>query len=112
MMRVGFTTNKTVEVVCKDIENIIVSVLGTKPVKRNIDKAIYYYPARRYAGMDDNMDDVRIIIRKVNNSTTSIKLENSEWMKNSPYGGSWRCPVLTKVYDIMTNALQSYYGTK
>ena len=72
MKRVKFSTNKSVDVVCKEIEQMIPCVLGTKPKKEKRDKEIVYYPARKFLGTDDMMDDVSIVVRKVNNSLTNI----------------------------------------
>ena len=96
MNKVKFNTNKSVEVVCKEIEQMIPCVLGTKPNKEKRDTETVYYPSRRFMGTDDNMDDICIVVRKVNNSLTNIRLENSlcqtlttEVTKLNPLG--WGC---------------------
>lgn len=81
---------------------MIPNVLGTKPNKQKVDKEIVYYPARRFLGTDDNMDDIRIIVRKVNNSLTNIRLENSEYHEKYK---NWRVPALRKAYSKLENVL-------
>lgn len=107
MKRVKFSTNKSVDVVCKEIEQMIPCVLGTKPKKEKRDKEIVYYPARRFLGTDDMMDDVSIVIRKVNNSLTNVKLEYSEYFEKecSSFGLNWRVPALRKAYSTLENVL-------
>lgn len=106
-----FSTHKSVEEACKEIEKMIPCVLGTKPNKAKEDDAIIYYPARRFAGEDDLMDDVRIVVRKVNNSLTSIKLEDLEDLKNTDpifvglFGENRRLPMLEKAYEVLSNVL-------
>lgn len=119
MQRVKFNTNKSVDAVCKEIEQMISDVLETHHNKTKKDKAIVYYPARRYMGTDDAMDDITITVRKVNNSTTNICLENSEYtFKPIMFGGivaypagcNWRCPALTLAYTTLYKVLNQMYG--
>ncbi len=90
---------------------MIPCVLGTRHNKTKEDKAIVYYPARRFLNTDDLMDDIRIVVRKVNNSLTSIKLEDSERLKNtSPlikeiFGENWRLMAINKAYETLSNVL-------
>lgn len=115
MKVVKLSTSKSIEDVCKEIEKMIPCVLGTKPNKTKEDKAIIYYPARQFLGTDDLMDDVRIVARKVNNSLTSIKLEDSEHLKNvSPFikeifGENWRLPAINKAYKTLENVLSQMF---
>lgn len=106
MKRVKFSTNKSVDIVCKEIEQMVHNVLGTKPKKEKEDKNIIYYPARRFFGTDDMMNDVVIIVRKVNNNLTSIKLENSEYYKKLR---NWRSPALEKAYNTLEHVLKQMY---
>lgn len=112
MKRVKWNTSKTVEEVCKEIEKMIPHVLGTKPKKEKVDKTIVYYPARGFLFTDDMMDDVSITVRKVNNSLTNIRLENSEYFEKelSTFGENWRCPALRKAYNTLENVLNQMYG--
>ena len=102
MKKVKFNTNESVDVVCKKLEQMIPSVLGTKPNKKKVDKEIIYYPARRYMNTDDMMDDVRIIVRKVNNSLTNIRLEDSEYHEKNE---NWRAIALRFAYDTLKRVL-------
>ena len=102
MKKIKFNTSKSVDEVCKEIEQMIPCVLGTKPNKEKRDKETIYYPARRFMGTDDNMDDVYIIVRKVNNSLTNIRLENSEYHEQN---GNWRFPAIRKAYNKLENVL-------
>ena len=102
MKKIKFATSKSVDVVCKEIEQMIPCVLGTKPNKEKRDKETIYYPARRFMGTDDNMDDICIIVRKVNNSLTNIRLENSEYLEHNE---NWRAPAITKAYSKLENVL-------
>lgn len=111
------STSKSPEKVCKEIEEMIPRVLGTNPNKTKDGKVVVYYPARRFGGTDDMMDDVRIVVRKVNNSLTSIKLENSERMKNQPtdplikeiFGDNWRLPFLERAHRVLDRCMRSMY---
>lgn len=107
MKKASFTTKKIVDVVCEEVEEIITGVLGVRVKKNKIEKAIVYYPAQQYAGMDDNMDDVKIIIRKVNNSITSIKLENAEVMAKH---GNFRSFALQRAYEILKSVMEKKYA--
>ena len=111
MKKIKFNTNKTVDTVCKEIEEMIPCVLGTKPNKEKKDKETIYYPARKFLGTDDMMYDVRIIVRKVNNSNTNIRLENSEYFEKecSTFGLNWRVPALRKAYSTLENILGQMY---
>ena len=115
MKTIKLSTNKSVETVCKEIEKMIPCVLGTKPNKTKEDKAVVYYPARRFLGTDDVMDDVCIVVRKVNNSLTSIKLEDSERLKNTDplikdiFGENWRLPAINKAYKTLENVLSQMF---
>lgn len=111
MKRIKFNTTKNIETVCKEIEEMIPCVLGTKPNKTKQDKSIVYYPARRFMGSDDSMDDVKITVRKVNNSQTNIKLENTQYHENecSTLGLNWRVPNLNKAYEKLENVLKQMY---
>lgn len=102
MKKIKFATSKSVDVVCKEIEQMIPCVLGTKPNKEKRDKETVYYPARRFMGTDDNMDDVCIIVRKVNNSLTNIRLENSEYHEQNE---NWRVPAIRKAYSKLESVL-------
>lgn len=102
MKKIKYTTSKSVDVVCKEIEQMIPCVLGTKPNKEKRDKETVYYPARRFMGTDDNMDDVCIIVRKVNNSLTNIRLENSEYHDQNE---NWIVPAIIKAYSKLENVL-------
>lgn len=108
-------TQKSVDDVCKEIERMIPCVLGTKPNKVKEEKAIIYYPARRFMGTDDLMDDVRITVRKVNNSLVSIKLENSERLKNTDplikeiFGDNWRLTAIEKAYNVLFSVLSQMF---
>lgn len=107
MKKVSFTTNKSVDVVCKEIEEMIPCVLGTAPNKEKYGVKIVYYPARKFMCTDENMDDVHIIVRKVNNSLTSIKLENSERQKMNE---TWRAPALIKAYSVLEKVLGQMFN--
>lgn len=102
MKKVKFNTSKSVDIVYKEIEQMIPCVLGTKPNKEKRDKETVYYPARRFMGTDDNMDDICIIVRKVNNSLTNIRLENSEYHEQNE---NWRVPAIRKAYRKLENVL-------
>ena len=102
MKKIKFNTRKSVDTVCKEIEQMIPCVLGTKPNKEKRDKETVYYPARRFMGTDDNMDDVCIIVRKVNNSLTNIRLENSEYHEQNE---NWRVFAIRKAYITLENVL-------
>lgn len=113
------STSKSLEKVCKEIEEMIPRVLGTSPNKAKDGKAVVYYPARRFGGTDDMMDDVRIVVRKVNNSLVSVKLENSERMKKNQladpliqdlFGDNWRLPFLERAYRALDRTLISMYS--
>lgn len=104
MKKVKFNTNKSVDVVCREIMEMVPNVLGTKPVKQVKDKEICIYPACRFLGTDDAMNDVRIIIRKVNNNLTNIRLENTEFQEKE-VGGTWRVPALIKAYNTLEKVL-------
>ena len=106
MKKVKFSTNKSVDVVCKEIEQMITCVLGTKPNKEKRDKQTVYFPARRFIDTDDNMDDICIIVRKVNNSLTNIRLENSEYHEQNE---NWRAPAIRIAYSKLENALAQMY---
>lgn len=119
MKKVKWNVNKSVDEVCKKIEQMIPDVLGTKHNKTKEDKAIIYYPARKFMGTDDLMDDVRIIVRKVNNSTTNVCLENSEEIERQvkfegvvlfQAGPNWRTPALTKAYEILERVLGQMFS--
>lgn len=106
------SVKKSVDDVCKEIENMIPCVLGTKPNKTKEERAIVYYPARGYAGIDDNlMDDIQIVVRKVNNSLTSIKLENSEKSKETEHfirqlaNRDWELHYFEKAYSTLNRVL-------
>lgn len=110
----GQTSTEPVDATCKRIEDMIHNTLGTKPNKTKEDKFIVYYPARKFMGTDDDMDDVRIVVAKVNNATTSIKLENNQYHSKKDifteiFGENWRKPALTKVYEILEKCLRSMY---
>ena len=102
MKKIKFSTNKSVDIVCKEIEEMIICVLGTKPNKEKKDKEIVYYPARKFMDTDAYMDDVRIIVRKVNNSLTNIRLENSQWHERNQ---NWRALAIRVAYDKLENVL-------
>lgn len=110
------SAKKSVEEVCKEIEKMIPCVLGTSPNKTRREKAVVYYPARRFMATDDLMDDVRIIVRKVNNSLTSIKLEDSEKLKNPDplikeiFGDNWRLVAIEKSYSALANVLSQMFS--
>lgn len=112
------SANKTVDEVCKEIEKMIPCVLGTKPNKTKEDKAIVYYPARRFAGTDDGsaMDDIRIVVRKVNNSMTSIKLldmerrEKIEPIIKEIFGENWRTPAIKKAHSALERVLKEMFS--
>lgn len=106
MKKIKFNTSKSVDTVCKEIEQMIPCVLGTKPNKEKRDKETVYYPARRFMGTDDNMDDVCIIVRKVNNSLTNIRLENSEYHEQN---GNWRVSAIIKAYSTLENVLDQMF---
>lgn len=106
MKKVKFNTNKSVDAICNEIEQMISCVLGAKPNKEKRDKEIVYYPARRFTGADDNMDDVCIVVRKVNNSLTNIRLENSEYHEQNE---NWRALALRKAYINIENALSQMF---
>lgn len=119
MQRVKFNVNKSETEVCREIEQMIMSVLGTRHNKTKKDKATVYYPARQFMGTDDLMDDITITVRKVNNSTTNICLENTEeTFKPVVFGGivaytagsNWRCPALKLAYDTLYKVLNQMYG--
>lgn len=109
------STKKSVEEVCKEIDEMIPCVLGTKPNKNKVDKSIIYYPARRFLGTDDLMDDISIIVRKVNNHLTSIKLEDSERLKKPDplikeiFGENWRLFAINKAYETLSNVLRQMF---
>lgn len=109
------STQKNMEDTCKEIEKMIPCVLGTKTNKMREGKSVVYYPARRFMGTDDLMDDVRIVVRKVNNSLTSIKLENSERLANPKplikemFGDNWRLPAIEKAYKTLSNVLSQMF---
>ena len=107
MKKNKFNTSKSVDTVCKEIEQMIPCVLGTKPNKEKRNKETVYYPARRFMGTDDNMDDVCIIVRKVNNSLTNIRLENSEYHEQN---GNWRVLAIRKAYITLENVLGQMFG--
>ena len=108
-----FTSNLSMDAVCKRIEEMIPCVLGTAHNKTKRDKDIVYYPARKFMCTDDNMDDVTIVVRKVNNTTTSVKLEYSEYTKNNSRHSffgvksdeDWKIIVLEKAYSKLENVL-------
>lgn len=106
MKKSKFNTSKSVDTVCKEIEQMIPCVLGTKPNKEKRDKEIVYYPARRFMGTDDNMDDICIIVRKVNNSLTNVRLENSEYHEKNE---NWRVPAIRKAYITLENVLSQMF---
>lgn len=106
MKKQKFSTEKSVEIVCKEIEEMIPCVLGTKPNKEKDDKAIIFYPARRFMGTDNNMDDVRIIVRKVNNTLTNIRLENTEYHETNE---NWRAPAVKKAYSTLEKILSQMF---
>lgn len=91
---------------------MIPCVLGTKAKKVRTDKSIIYYPARKFLGTDDMMDDVTITVRKINNALTNIRLENSEYFEKelNTFGENWRCPILRKAYSTLENVLKQMYG--
>ena len=107
MKKVKFSVNKSVDIVCKEIEEMIPCVLGTKPNKTKEDKTTVYYPARRFMGTDDMMDDVTITVRKVNNSLTSVKLENSEY--HEKHGTVLRGHALSKAYHVLEKVMSQMY---
>lgn len=106
MKKSKFNTSKSVDTVCKEIEQMIPCVLGTKPNKEKRDKEIVYYPARRFMGTDDNMDDICIIVRKINNSLTNVRLENSEYHEKNE---NWRVPAIRKAYITLENVLSQMF---
>ena len=120
MIRAKFTSPESVDITCKRIEELIRNTLGTKPNKTKEDKFIIYYPARKFMDTDDDMDDVRIIVTKVNNTTTSIKIENTQYHEQHSMfdpGPSdtpipffnWRTPALIKAYEILEKCLRNMY---
>lgn len=118
MKRAKFTSNLSIDAVCKRIEEMIPCVLGTAHNKTKRDKDIVYYPARGFMFTDDNMDDVTIVVRKVNNTTTSVKLEYSEYTNNNPIPSffgvkseeDWRIAVLEKAYSTLENVLGQMFN--
>ena len=119
MKRAKFTSNLSMNDVCKRIEEMIPCVLGTAHNKTKLDKDIVYYPARRFMCTDDNMDDVTIVVRKVNNTTTSVKLEYSEYTKNNTIPSffgikaaddGWKITVLEKAYSTLENVLGQMFN--
>lgn len=106
MKKIKFATSKSVDTVCKEIEQMIPCVLGTKPNKEKRDKETVYYPARRFMCADDDMDDIRIIVRKVNNSLTNIRLEDSERHEQNE---NWRANAIRKAYSTLENILSQMF---
>lgn len=109
MKRAKFSTSKSVDEVCKELEQMFKDVLGTNPKKEKGDKCIIYYPAKRFLGTDDMMQDVSITVRKVNSSLTSIKLENNEYMETCSREPNWRCHALRKAYSVLNNVMTGMY---
>ena len=69
--------------------------------------------------MTINMDDVSIVVRKVNNTTTSVQLEYTEYTKNNAtpsfFGikaadDGWKITVLEKAYSTLENVLGQMFN--
>lgn len=110
------SAKKRVEEVCKEIEEMIPCVLGTKPNKKKVEKDIVYYPARGYAGIDSGlMDDIRIVVRKVNNSLTSIKLEDLKKSSETEHFAwqirerEWESLYFEKSYNTLNRVLSGMF---
>lgn len=86
---------------------MIPCVLGTKSNKEKRDNEVAYCPARRFMGTDDDMDDICIVVRKINNSLTNIRLENSEYHEQNE---NWKSPALRRAYSKLENVLGQMFG--
>lgn len=118
MRRAKFSTTKNVDETCKELEQLIRTVLGTNPNRSKQDKTIVYHPARKYWGTDDLMDDISIIVRKVNNSLTNITLEDDEMSRKAvkingvvitEQDANWRSDALKRAYSKLEAALNDMY---
>ena len=105
MKREKYTFNGDFKLAIKEIEDMLKSCLEHKNTdikvisnKSEKDKAVYY-PACRFAGNDDFASDVTLTVRKVNNSKTSIQIEDSEksGMKD------WRYMAMKSCYKTCKN---------
>ncbi len=112
MRRTKFSTSKPVSEVCKEIEDLCSQVLrGVKPEKeKENDNNIIYYPARRLSVANADMDGVKIMVRKVNNSLTSIKLEDEERLKGSIFKDNRRYIIPKETYDVLKDAMVERYA--
>ncbi len=112
MRRTKFSSIRTVHDVCKEIEELCPKVLrGVKPIKEKKDKTTYiYYPALKFSFACADMDGVKIIVRKVNNSLTSIKLEDEERYKGTAYETNRRYIVPKETYDILKEVMTEKYA--
>lgn len=108
MKKTSYSVNDSVDNICRLIESICRDVLETKAKKEKKDKAIIYYPARRFMGMDDLMDDVSIIIRTVNSNICSVKLEHTEYLR-SKGSISDRLYFLDLAYDKLKHVLDNEF---
>lgn len=106
MRREKYTFHGDVSTTIKKIETILIDIIecsnkDIKFISEKIDNnGMMYYPACLYLGNDDWASDITILVRKVNNSTTSIKLEDSRYSYN------WRRGSMDECYDLWKEILK------
>lgn len=74
-MKKSITIKMSYEDVCKEICNKMRSAFGIKLDKKNISNGIKFFPSGGFYGVEDNLEEVSIIVKKVNNCSTNICIE-------------------------------------